>query len=362
MSKELDSLKSIDHLNTDRPASHSSRFQMHALKAAAAAQAPGDQPTQVAQPLRGSFRLRRRSLAGDEAAAAELAASISALSHSRASENSAAAHDVEHLREAKDQHDGSYTFNYRETQAGYYRAIVLCAGRAIRNFIVLIEPGRLEPTKCFVGGPCFETTDPGRHALQVELYDAYGNAAPWPTNPGVKVVVKLENNRGLIDAMSSATAAREAQQRGGVAGDAVAAHRKPSLSWKRAKKIVSIAEIELTEPPAGGLIWLPMTRSGRYIISVTFKGEPLGDMHDTSITGQLNAKPNPFREAYISAFAEADTHTEAELASNSSLDVRADDPETFTEEQDGPPDHANALKTVYESSGVAMATQKPDLE
>ena len=286
-SKTIDLLQPVDHLSLDS----------QAKKAEPQKHAPAPSQSQninAAQPLRGSFRLRRRSLAGDEAAAAELAASISVLAHSKPLENSAAASDPEHLREAKDQHDGTYVFNYRETQAGYYRAIVLCAGRAIRHFIVLVEPGRLDPEKCFVGGPCFEKHDPGHHALQIELYDKHGNAAPWPTNPGVKVVVTWESNQGVAGvAEKQSDATRQV--------DPSPPTRK--FGWKKAGQRVPVAEFELTEPPEeGDSLRVPMLRSGRYFISVTYQGQLLGDNTDKSITGQPGKKSQAVpRETYISA-------------------------------------------------------------
>ena len=291
-----------------------------------------DALAQAAQPLRGSFRLRRRSLAGDEAAAAELLASISALTKSNA-DNAAAASDPEHLREAKDQHDGSYLFNYRETQAGYYRAIVLCGGRSIKHFIVLIDPGRLDPEKCFVGGPCFETSEPGHHVLQVELYDKYGNAAPWPTNPGVKVVVTWQESpnvnavAGMVGGAKAIPEEGKPEGRVSFSGEEeppAAEASKPKVAWKRAAKTIPIADFELTEPPEGGSLRLPMTRSGRYLITVTYQGMPLGGVgnRETSVTASLNAKPvRPFRDTFISGTSDQDAEGAHAGSESTALDA-----------------------------------------
>ena len=192
--KTMDLLQPIDHLSLD---SQAKKFepQKHAPTPSQS------QNINAAQPLRGSFRLRRRSLAGDEAAAAELAASISVLAHSKPSENSAAASDVEHLREAKDQHDGSLCVQLPRDTGRLLSCHRLCAPVGPFDTLSYWSSPAVWSREMLRRGTVLERHDPGHHALQIELYDKHGNAAPWPTNPGVKVVVTWESNlRAVADA------------------------------------------------------------------------------------------------------------------------------------------------------------------
>ena len=66
---------------------------------------------------------------------------------------------------------------------------------------------------------------------------------PWPTNPGVKVVVTWESNQGVAGvAEKQSDATRQV--------DPSPPTRK--FGWKKAGQRVPVAEFELTEPPEEG--------------------------------------------------------------------------------------------------------------
>ena len=44
--------------------------------------------------------------------------------------------------------------------------------------------------------------------------------------------------------------------------------------------MISIAQYELSEPPDDGALMLPMTREGRYLISVVYDGKVVGGPSD----------------------------------------------------------------------------------
>ena len=245
----------------------------------------------------GSCWQRRGIERGDMAASAASAAPAAAISSLQSAGNTNVAADPDHLREAHDLRDGRYQLQYREIEAGYYRAIALSGGVAIHHFVILIEPGRLSPDKCFVGGTCLTANATGEHALHIELHDKYGNAAAWPESPGVLVNVCWEDpnppeqSHAPVEAATKDKAELPAVQingRGGqvrfsgegieapVAGSASASAGKSKPRGPAATTPSSIYSLELTEAPVGGNVPLRFDRVGRYTISVTHMGKSLG--------------------------------------------------------------------------------------